>query len=84
VEEGTAGRQCWHRCLLKPIKSEAHRWATVNYIHHNPVRHGYAKRWQDWPFSSATQYLSTMARSEVERIWREFPVRDMGTGWDVE
>jgi len=84
VEDGAAGRTCWHRCLLKEIKTEAHRWATVNHIHHNPVRHGYAKLWQDWPFSSATQYLSTVPRDEVERIWREFPILDMGAGWDRE
>ncbi len=83
VEDNASGRKCWYRCMPRAIKNEAHRWATVNYIHHNPVRHGYAERWQDWPFSSAVQYLEDLGRNEAERIWREFPILDMGTNWDA-
>jgi putative transposase len=40
------------------MKSERHFWVTLNYVHHNPVHHGYVKRWLDWPWSSARQYLA--------------------------
>ena len=80
--DGAGGRTCWHRCLPKPVKSESHRWATLNYIHHNPVHHGYVKRWQEWPFSSAEQYLETVGREFAERIWSEHPLFDYGKGWD--
>jgi len=84
VAEQAAGRTCWHGCMIRPIKNEAHRWATVNYIHHNPVRHRYVERWQDWPFSSAPQYLAELGRGEAERIWRTYPILDMGENWDDE
>ena len=82
AEDGARGRSCWHRCLPKPVRSEAHRWATLNYIHHNPVHHGYVSRWQDWPFSSAGLYLEAMGRDFAERMWQEYPVLEFGKGWD--
>lgn len=56
-EEGAEGRKVWYRSFERAIKSRGHFFATVNYIHNNPVKHGYVKRWQDWPFSSAAEYL---------------------------
>ncbi len=82
VDDGVPGRSCWHRCLPKPVKSEAHRWATLNYIHHNAVYHGYVERWQDWPFASAELYLASVGRELAERMWREYPLLDYGKGWD--
>jgi len=52
-------------------------------VHHNPVHHGYARLWTDWPWSSARDYLREVGREEAERIWRDFPVRDYGKGWDA-
>ena len=81
-EDALVGRQCWYRCLPKRVKNDAHRWATLNYIHHNPVRHGYVAKWQEWPLSSAAAYLEAVGRAQAERVWREYPVLDMGDGWD--
>jgi putative transposase len=69
-------------CLVKPVTSEAHRWATVNYIHHNPVHHGYVKQWQEWPSSSAAQYVTAVGREFATRMWKQYPVLEMGRGWD--
>jgi putative transposase len=82
AEDGQQGRTCWHRCLPKAVKSESHRWATLNYIHHNPVHHGYAAHWQDWPFPSAGRYLESVGREFAERMWRAHPLYDFGKGWD--
>ena len=64
------------------LKSDAHFWATLNYVHQNPVRHGLAKRWQEWSYSSARKYLEEVGREEAERIWRAYPVGRYGDGWD--
>jgi putative transposase len=82
IQEGCTGRKCFHSLLAKPVASLAHRWATLNYIHHNPVKHGWVDRWQDWPYSSAHVYLQEMGREAVKRMWLEFPVLDMGKDWD--
>ncbi|MCX7721651.1 MAG: transposase [Verrucomicrobiae bacterium] len=81
-EEQMRGRKVWHAAADRFIRSARHFWATMNYIHHNPVRHGYVKRWQDWPYSSAREFLSAVGPDEAERIWRAFPVKDYGAGWD--
>ncbi|MEX2607442.1 MAG: hypothetical protein WD708_08860 [Kiritimatiellia bacterium] len=82
VEEGCRGRQCFHGCLMKEIKSEAHWWSTVNYIHHNPVKHGHADTWMEWPFSSARLFLETTPRETAKKIWSEYPITGMGKNWD--
>jgi putative transposase len=82
LEDGTQGRGCWYRCLPRELHSERHKWAALNYIHHNPIHHGYVSRWQEWPFSSAGTFLQQVGQSRAEEIWREYPVLDMGKGWD--
>lgn len=54
AEQACRDRHVWHRVAETAMKSEGHFWATLNYILHNPVRHGYVERWQDWPYSNAT------------------------------
>ena len=54
----------------------------MNYIHHNPVRHGYVTRWQDWPFSSASDYLEDVGKEEASRVCLDYPVLDYGKEWD--
>jgi REP-associated tyrosine transposase len=81
-DENTRGRQVWHAAADRFMRGDRHFWATMNYIHHNPVHHGYVKRWQDWPYSSAHDFLAGLSQAEAERIWREYPVKDYGKGWD--
>ncbi|OPZ31362.1 MAG: Transposase IS200 like protein [Lentisphaerae bacterium ADurb.BinA184] len=83
LADSQVGRKCWHRAVERAIRSERHFWATLNYVHHNPVHHGYTTRWQDWPCSSAAAYLSAVGRDVAERNWRAFPVRNYGRGWDA-
>jgi len=81
-EEQKRGRQVWCGAAERYMRNDPHFWATMNYVHNNPVHHGYVARWQDWPFSSAQEYLAGMGRAEAERLWREYPVLDYGEGWD--
>jgi putative transposase len=81
-EDWARGRQVWHAAADRFMRGDRHFWATVNYIHHNPVRHGYVLRWQDWPYSSAHEFLSLLSREEAARIWREHPLGNYGQGWD--
>ena len=80
--DGQRGRKVWYNCFERPMKSERHLWATLNYIHHNPVHHGYVDRWQDWPWSSATDFLERMGRDKATQIWKEYPILDYGKKWD--
>jgi putative transposase len=64
------------------MRSERHFFATVNYVHNNPVHHGYVRRWTEWLWSSAGEYLEQMGRAESEKLWKEYPIRDYGKKWD--
>ena len=83
-EDTTRGRKVWHNCFERPMKSDRHFWATLNYIHHNPVHHGYVKQWQDWPWSSAAEFLEQVGRNQAVEIWERYPIRDYGKKWDVD
>jgi len=80
--ENARGRQVWCGAAERYMRNDPHFWATINYIHNNPVHHRYVERWQDWPFSSAVEYLAAIGHSEAARIWREYPILDYGKGWD--
>jgi len=82
TEENARGHQVWHAAADRAMRSDRHFWATINYIHNNPMRHGYVERWQEWPYSSVREFLASVSRAEAERIWREYPVEDYGSGWD--
>lgn len=40
------------------IDSDSYLTSAINYIHQNPVKHGFAKKIHDWQFSSYTSHLS--------------------------
>lgn len=81
-EDDTRGRKVWHNCFERPIKSARHFWATLNYVHHNPVHHGYVDRWQDWPWSSATEFIREVGRARALELWLRYPILDYGKKWD--
>ena len=83
-EDDKRGRQVWHNCFDRDIRSQRHFWATLNYIHHNPVHHGYVEKWQDWIWSSAADFLERVGQETALKIWREFPILDYGKKWDVD
>lgn len=60
------------------MKSEGHYYATLNYILHNPIHHGYGSRWTDWPYSSATEYLDLVGREVAIDRWTRYPLFNYG------
>jgi putative transposase len=83
IEDNCAGRKIWCGCAERAIRSDRHFWVSVNYIHNNPVKHGYTRKWKDWEYSSARQYLKTMGREKALEVWKEYPVLEYGAVWDV-
>ena len=72
-EDARRGRQVWHRTAETAMKSERHFWASLNYVLHNAVRHGYVKRWQDWPYGNAAEYLEDVGRDLAETAVSRVP-----------
>jgi len=81
-KQGQKGRRVWYRFSDRLIRSDAHHWATVNYIHFNPVKHGYTKEMESWAWSSAHVYRDEMRAERLDAIWKKYPIGDYGRGWD--
>jgi putative transposase len=81
-EEDLLGRRVWCNDVDREIRSERHLWASINYVHHNPVKHGYVERWQDWLWSSAASFLEEVGVERAREIWRAYPVKEYGKNWD--
>jgi putative transposase len=81
-EDQTRGRKVWFNLLDRPITTDRYHRAAIQYVHHNPVKHGYAAKWSDWRWSSAMDYVAAIGREEAVRRWREIPLLNFGKGWD--
>jgi putative transposase len=64
------------------MRTEDHFFVCLNYVHNNPVKHGYVKKWQDWPFSSVHWYLENKGRDWMLDLWLNHPVLSFGEEWD--
>ncbi len=53
-EKGLWRRRFWEHAIRDDRDLERH----VDYIHFNPVKHGYASRVSDWPHSSFHRYVA--------------------------
>lgn len=81
-QDAARGRKVFFRSVEREMRSERHFWSSLNYVHHNPVRHGYVEKWSDWPWSSASDYLAVTDPEPALQIWREYPILNYGEGWD--
>jgi len=62
----------WDTC----IREEKDLWTRFNYIHHNPVKHGYSRRMEDYTFSSFGYYLGQKGREWLDDCFGRYPVID--------
>lgn len=74
--DGATGRQVWHNYWDTCIRSEADYWTRFNYIHHNPVKHGYVHDMGEWAFSSYRYYLDRKGGEWLMDAFYRYPVVD--------
>jgi putative transposase len=53
-ERGIWQRHFWEHVIRDEVDYERH----VDYVHANPLKHGWVRRVADWPYSSFHRYLS--------------------------
>ncbi|MDD5599832.1 MAG: hypothetical protein PHV82_17950, partial [Victivallaceae bacterium] len=46
------------------------------------LRHKYVRKWDEWTYSSAKQFLDEAGREEALKIWQQYPLLDYGKGRD--
>ncbi len=81
-EDNSKGRKVWCNAFESQVKSEKYFWATVNYIHNNPVKHGYVAKWQEWPYSSADDFIENEGWEKTLYIWNKYDSSKM-CKWDI-
>ena len=52
-ERGIWQRRYWEHQIKDELDMQQH----IDYIHYNPVKHGYVTQASDWPYSSIHQYI---------------------------
>ena len=80
--DSTIGRQVWYSYWDTCIRTKADYWTRFNYIHNNPVKHGYVPGHADWEFSSYRYYLRTKGEEWLTDCWLHHPVIDYLDGDD--
>lgn len=58
-ERGVWQRRFWEH----HVRDEAEMAAVIRYCHVNPVKHGFAERAEDWPYSSVHRDIRTGRRT---------------------
>jgi len=84
LQDGLTGkRRVWYKFADTYMRNEAQLHTAFNYIHYNPVKHGYIGDPYDWPWSSLSLYYDDMGRDWVRDHWRKYTPNDnFGRGWD--
>jgi putative transposase len=73
-EDGCTGqRRVWLRYVDRYIRDEAHYFQAMNYIHHNPVKHGYVDNAYQWNWSSLNLYFEVEGREWLRQTWKKYP-----------
>ncbi|MEW6685441.1 MAG: transposase [Candidatus Edwardsbacteria bacterium] len=80
--ENSEGRKIWQNYWDKCIRSRKDFWRHFNYIHHNPVKHKYVKRMDDYRFSSFSYWKETKGMDWVMSTFQKYPIIDFTTQAD--
>lgn len=76
------GRRVWYRYTDRSIRGEEHYFATIRYLHANPVKHGLVERGEDWPWSSWHEYACEERRRGILERADQYAIDRYGVGWD--
>ncbi|MCC6298301.1 MAG: transposase [Anaerolineales bacterium] len=84
IEDGLTGkRRVWYKFADTYIRNDGHLHTAFNYVHYNPVKHGYVSDPYDWQWSSLSLYYEDKGRQWLREHWKSYtPPKDFGNGWD--
>jgi putative transposase len=79
----TGKRRVWYKFSDRFIRTEKQLHQTFNYIHYNPIKHGYTEDINEWPWSSFKLYEESQGRDWLREQWKSnAPPEELGRGWD--
>ncbi len=68
--ERTPGRQVWFNFWETALTHQRSYLARLNYVHQNPVRHGFVEVARDYPWCSASWFEREASPAMVKAIYR--------------
>lgn len=72
-ERGIWQRRYWEHCIKNDTDYERH----VDYIHYNPVKHGYVDRASEWQYSTIHDYIK---RGLLDENWACTAIDELNFG----
>lgn len=84
IEDDLTGkRRVWYKFADTYMRNDVHLQTAFNYIHYNPVKHGYICDPYDWSWSSFQLYYEDKGKDWIQEQWIAYkPSNDFGKGWD--
>ncbi len=77
--DGLSGkRRIWYKFSDRFIRNDRHFYCALNYIHVNPLKHGYVRDPYDWPWMSLQNYQDAKGRDWLREKWENYPPGDFG------
>ena len=77
--DSTPGRAIWYQYWDRCIRTDRDFWFRFNYIHHNPVKHGYLKTQQEaeaYPWCSFKKWIEKMGKEWAYSVFEAYPSMD--------
>jgi len=62
----------WDNC----IRDEKTFFTKINYVHHNPVKHGYVKKMENYKYSCYNNYINKYESEFVDDMFEQYPIVD--------
>jgi putative transposase len=78
TRDNTRGRRVFQNFWDTCMRSERDFWTRFNYIHANPVKHGYTSRMSEYPHSSFNQHRQSFGDVWMRDVLARYPVRALG------
>lgn len=78
--DGAEKRKVWYNYWDFCIRKEEDFWSRFNYIHHNPVKHGYVADMGDHKFSSYGEWIEKKGAEWMNDVLEKYPVIDFTKG----
>jgi putative transposase len=75
--DGIRRRKVWYNYWDECVRDERDYFNKLNYIHLNPVKHGYVENAEDYEFSSYRAYLKANGEDWVNDLLLRYPVADL-------
>ena len=66
----------WHQYMDHVIRDEEDYYKHLNYIHQNPIKHGYTKKLADYRWSSIHKWIKKEGKEFIADCFRQYPIVD--------